>query len=368
MSQEKEWKPLELVKVSASYLASKAVPNPRLDCEILLSHALHLGSRINLYAAFDQTIDSHSLAEFRDMVRRRASREPVSRILGEREFMGLTLAVTPAVFSPRPETELLVEGVLAMTLPVASPLANTPPAETPEAREEVTADLDAILDAYAGEAGEEEEEEEGEGEGEGEPRFDLAPATARRPSRVGPRAAPAGPTPAPPAIAILDLGTGSGCIAVALADRHPTASLTAVDVSPEALSTARLNAAACHVAERISFHQGSWFAACPAGETYDVVVSNPPYLVRGDQEIWPEVSRFDPEIALYGGEDGLECFRAIIAGAAARLTAGGSLFLEIGAGQAPAVTEILVQNGFAPPEIQDDAAGHPRVLAARREN
>ncbi|MCC8165387.1 MAG: hypothetical protein LIQ31_04375, partial [Planctomycetes bacterium] len=114
---EKAWQPLELVKVSADYLATKDVPNPRLDAEVLLCNIMGLRRRVDLYAGFENKISGKELTAYRELIRRRAAREPVSHILGRREFMGIDFIVTPDVLSPRPETELLVEEALAILSP-----------------------------------------------------------------------------------------------------------------------------------------------------------------------------------------------------------------------------------------------------------
>lgn len=164
--------------------------------------------------------------------------------------------------------------------------------------------------------------------------------------------------------AILDVGTGSGAIAVALACELPTATVTAVDVSPEALAVAAKNAGGNGVAERLHFQQAD-LGALPAGP-YDLIVSNPPYIPEGELgDLMPEVRDFEPHLALNGGRDGFDCYRRLLPAAAAALKPGGWLLLEVGCGQAPAVQELLRENGFDACFAARDLAGIERVVGGR---
>ena len=167
----------------------------------------------------------------------------------------------------------------------------------------------------------------------------------------------------PPA-AILDIGTGSGCIAVTLAHEIPGARLTAIDRSSDALAVARRNAMAHAVADRIDFAGGDLYAAVAAGQVFDVIVSNPPYLAPGDV-VAPELA-FEPSSALLAGADGLAVIRRLIAGGREHLRAPGWLVMELGAGQDAIVAGLARAAGFADVAIEPDLAGIPRVLVARR--
>ena len=175
------WTSLKLIQWTAGHFEKKGIPNPRLDAELLLAHVLKC-QRVDLYTGFEKSISEKHLAEFKSLIERRARREPLQYIIGETEFWGLKIKVTPDVLIPRPETELLVE----------------------EALKHVGA------------------------------RF--------------PR--PGGETPP---LQILEIGTGSGCIAVALAKHLPGAKIVATDISKEALTVAQENAEAHGVADRIEF-------------------------------------------------------------------------------------------------------------------
>lgn len=160
---------------------------------------------------------------------------------------------------------------------------------------------------------------------------------------------------------IADLGTGSGIVAVSLALEVPGATVTAVDISPDALEVARGNAAA--LGARVDFRLGSWFAPL-AGERFDLIVSNPPYVADGDPHLAQNGLPYEPQVALtdgVAGGDGLACIRAIVAGAPAHLAAGGWLLFEHGYDQGDASRNLLASNGFKAAFTQPDLAGIDRV-------
>lgn len=166
---------------------------------------------------------------------------------------------------------------------------------------------------------------------------------------------------------ILDVGTGSGCVAISLASRLKTAKFVATDVSADALAIARRNAQRHQVADRIEFRQGADYAPV-AGEQFDAIVSNPPYIPTGEiPALAIDVRDHEPRAALDGGADGLDVIRRSITGAPAHLAPGGWLILEFGAGQGPAIRLLVSQNsGFAEPTIIEDGDRFPRVLAVQR--
>ena len=277
--------PLELVRLAAGYLAEKGVATPRLDAEVLLAHVLGV-PRIRLYTEFDKPLEPAEVAAYREAVRRRARREPVAYITGEREFWSLGLRVDRRVLIPRPETEVLVERCL-------------------------------------------------------------------------PRMGAAG--------VLLDLGTGSGAVALALLSERPGWRAVGVDASAGALEVARENARRLGLGERAEFLEGDLYEPV-AGRRFDLIVSNPPYVPSAELDrLEPEVCRYEPRRALDGGPDGLSVIRRIVAGAAEHLADGGLLALEIGAGQGPAVRALIEGAGLGRVEILPDHAGRDRVAAARRE-
>jgi release factor glutamine methyltransferase len=161
---------------------------------------------------------------------------------------------------------------------------------------------------------------------------------------------------------VLDLGTGSGCIAITLALEHPGADVTATDASPAALAVAQDNADQLG-ATRVRFRAGDWYSAVPADAAFDFIVSNPPYVARGDPHL--AALRFEPPSALTDGGDGLACLRAVIGGSASRLAEHGWLIVEHGYDQAEAVRALIRDQGWSP-ATNPDAGGHPRATVAQR--
>lgn len=170
----------------------------------------------------------------------------------------------------------------------------------------------------------------------------------------------------PRAVRILDVGTGTGAIALALAQHFPTAQVLAVDISPAALEVARENAVRHHLANRIDFAESDLLAAV-SGETFDIIVSNPPYVSLADaQTLAPEVRDHEPHLALFAGDDGLAVYRRLIPQAQAAVVPGGLLALEIGFGQSEAVRALFNEGLWKDIRILDDYAGIPRVVLATR--
>jgi release factor glutamine methyltransferase len=162
---------------------------------------------------------------------------------------------------------------------------------------------------------------------------------------------------------LLDMGTGSGAIAVAVARTRPDAAVTALDVSPDALAVAQANATANGA--RVRFLHSSWFDALDAGDIFDVIASNPPYIAAGDDHLAQGDLRFEPVGALTDHADGLSALRTIITGSPRHLVPGGWLLLEHGYDQAAAVRTLLLDAGFADVQSWQDLAGIERVSGAR---
>jgi release factor glutamine methyltransferase len=162
-------------------------------------------------------------------------------------------------------------------------------------------------------------------------------------------------------IRILDLGTGTGCLLLTLLHELPRATGLAIDRSPGALAVARANAEALGLAGRAEFRLGNW--AEGLSESFDLVVSNPPYISTPDMDrLVPEVARHEPHLALHGGWDGLDCYRAIAGGLAGILRPDGRLLLEIGADQGDSVPAVFAAAGFRCAARHNDLAGLPRCL------
>lgn len=169
---------------------------------------------------------------------------------------------------------------------------------------------------------------------------------------------------AEPFATVLDLGTGTGCIAVTLLAERPAAHGIATDLSPAALAVAAENAAALGAASRLELRLSDWFAAVP--ERVDLILSNPPYIAADEMDtLAPEVRLWEPHLALSPGGDGLDAYRAIARGAPAHLRPGGRLLLEIGAAQGRAVAGLVEAAGLARVSVLPDLDGRDRLVSAR---
>ena len=267
----------DLLVAGTEELAGAGVPSPRVDAEWLLAHALGV-SRTELYADGDEAPADRERV-FRELVARRAAREPLAYVLGEWGFRRLTLSVDPRVLIPRPETEVLVERCL-----------------------ELIADL------------------------------------------AGPR--------------VLDVGVGSGAIALAIADEHPGARVVATDSSSDALAVAAENAARTGLA--VELVAGELLAGLDG--PFDLVVANPPYVAPEDVDaLPPEVGEHEPRAALI--ESGAT--EAIAEQALSRLAASGSLAFEVADGKAGDVAALLRRLGYEEVTIGEDLAGRERVVDGR---
>lgn len=302
-----------LLRRAAGYLAEKGVPSPRLDAELLLAWTLGC-ERINLYVNFDRPLEPGEVGRYRELVGRRAKKVPVAFLRGFKEFFALPFTVTPAVLIPRPETELLVQELLAwlaaqgaeVTLPTGKRLGDS-----------------------------------GEQAGDG-----------------------------PRAFAVADVATGSGCIAVSVAKCAPAVRVVASDLSEQALEVARTNAARHEVADRIEFLAGDGPAPLVAAGwsgRLDAFATNPPYIPSATVgELGMDVA-YEPRMALDGGTDGLAFYRAWIPGAADLLRPGGLFVCEIGHDQGPAVSDLLAAAGrFEEIRVLQDHGGRDRVVRAIR--
>jgi release factor glutamine methyltransferase len=164
---------------------------------------------------------------------------------------------------------------------------------------------------------------------------------------------------------ILDVGTGSGAIALALAKERPRAQVTATDISASALQIARLNADELHIGDAVQFREGSLLEPV-RGERFDLIVSNPPYLARSAAgDLAPELAH-EPELALFGGDDGYAVLRPLVSGVAEALRPGGSVAIEADSGQVDVIAGWYAEAGLIEGEMLRDLAGRPRVVAARR--
>ncbi|MCY3020669.1 MAG: peptide chain release factor N(5)-glutamine methyltransferase [Planctomycetota bacterium] len=309
--QPRVWTSLDLIKWTTAYFQKKGIESPRLEAELLLADVLEC-PRIRLYVDFEKPVPPEKLARYRDHVKRRGEmREPVQYILGYTQFIDLRVKVTPAVLVPRPETE-----VLAL--------------------------------------------------------WAVDRAKERRLPAPGPEGSPAAAPPVgqEPAIRVVDLCTGSGCLALYIASKEPHARIVATDISAAALAVAEENARTLNVADRITFRRGDLFAALQPDEqgTFDLLVANPPYVdPKAAATLPPEVRDHEPHEALFTEGGGLSMVRRIIASAAEWLKPGGWLGVELGLGQAEDVRALAQKGGvYENIGIGEDGAKLPRFLMARK--
>jgi release factor glutamine methyltransferase len=168
---------------------------------------------------------------------------------------------------------------------------------------------------------------------------------------------------------VLDLGTGSGCLAITLAVKCPGARIHAVDLAEAALEVARENARHHAVLDRIGFHRSDAFAALPPGLRFDLIVANPPYIPRAEiATLMPEVRDHDPRLALDGGEDGLDFFRRLAVEAGSWLRPAGRMLLEFGDGQEPALRSVFAGHNWIVERVEADYSGQPRILVVTLAN
>ena len=165
---------------------------------------------------------------------------------------------------------------------------------------------------------------------------------------------------------VLDLGTGSGAIALSIANAAPLASVTATDQSTEALAIAKQNAHSLSLLNQVQFLQGSWYEALTEPSQFDVIVSNPPYIAHQDPHLTQGDLRFEPVSALTDYANGLSCLESIIAGTGEYLKSGGLIAVEHGFNQSEAVMELMKGAGLIDVQVHLDLAGHCRVASGRK--
>ena len=286
----KIWRVVELLDWTSGYFEQHSIPTPRLDAEVLLGHLLNK-SRLQLYLDFDMPVFQEHLTLFRELIQRRIERTPVSYLTNRKEFLSLDFYVDERVLIPRPETEQLVETILATKT------------DTPQR--------------------------------------------------------------------VLELGTGSGVIATSLAVHQSAWDIVATDISEPALAVAQQNAETHACAAQITFMSGDLFEPIklienPEERQFDWIVCNPPYIKRVERDrLSPDVRDYEPEIALFAGDDGLTVIRRLIAEAPEYLAPNGKLLFEIGDTQADSVRALIdAEPAYAPYEFLKDYAEKDRLVLA----
>ncbi len=275
--------PRETFQILRTVLSAINPDAPEVEARVLILHAAG-APQSSIHLLDSQALDGEVWERLNAWTVRRLTYEPIAYILGEREFWGLTFAVSPSVLIPRQDSEAVVEAALK----------------------------------HLGASG---------------------------PSRI------------------LDLGTGSGCLLLALLSEWPKATGLGVDCSDDALEVAALNAQRLGLLDRAAFVRGDWGEGA-AGE-FDLVVSNPPYIPDEDIDgLMPDVRDFEPHLALRGGLDGLVAYRRIVATLSQRVVDGSHLIFEVGYNQAELVSNLLIASGLTVLGTNLDSAGHPRAVIA----
>ena len=272
-----------------THLTADNVPSPRLNAELLLMFTLAC-DRAYLFAHPERNLTDDEQTRYQEALAERARGVPAQYITGHQEFWGMDLIVTPAVLIPRPETEHLVETLLALA--------------------------------------------------------------ADKKSSPGKN------------LRIVDVGTGSGCIALALAKEFPQAEIRAIEVSESALEIARANAARHGLERRVTFHQADLLAGFDLRD-FDFVVSNPPYVGESEEDqVQLEVRKFEPRSAVFAGHEGTEVLARLIPQAESVLRTGGWLVLEVSGTIAGTVQKLL--NGWDEVRAIPDLQSIPRIVQARK--
>ena len=281
-------------------LAADNVPSPRLNAELLLMFTLSC-DRAYLFAHPERSLSIEEESSYEAALAERVRGVPAQYITGHQEFWGMDLIVTPAVLIPRPETEHLIEIVLEI--------------QTSGVRPQI--------------------------------------ADQTYPEVRGPRSKPR----------IVDVGTGSGCIALALAKELPHAEIHATDISRDALEVARANAARHQLQRRIHFHQADLLEGVK--REFDFVASNPPYVGDSEEDqVQLEVRKFEPRNAVFAGPKGTEVIARLIPQAGKLLRPGGWLIMEISGTIAEEVRKLL--EGWQEVQIKPDLQSIPRIVQSRK--
>jgi release factor glutamine methyltransferase len=268
-------------------LSASLIPSYRLDARLLLEYATGLSREI-IAGYPEREITAAEWEAYTALIARRAAREPLSHITGQREFWGLPFDVTADTLDPRPDSETLIEAAL-----------------------QYFPDKNAKL-------------------------------------------------------RILDLGTGSGCLLLSLLSEYQQARGTGIDISPAALEVAKRNSIALKLEERTDFILQSWGKGLSG--SYDLIITNPPYIENTViKTLEPEVASYEPHLALSGGEDGLDCYRALAPDIAALLTPGGVSIIEFGQGQEHDVTIIMAAHQLRAVSYGYDLGGITRCVTVTPE-
>ena len=386
-ANDQTWTVKAILDWCEGYLANKGDASPRHAAQYLLGEAMGL-SRIELYTNFDKPLTDEERSTMRTWVARRGAGEPLQLICGTAPFRHMVLEVAPGVLIPRPETEVLVSEVLAL-FPAPKQIS----AHAFEDLSAVSGQVESVEDSASeipvveiGSISEETLSEVSAGGivsvSERPETFALKDAAQGSQSKIDAvgqddemiaagTASEMKPDPKSESIHVIDLCTGSGCIACALATEHPNMEVLALDIAPEALALAQRNVKAQGVADRVSVRESDLLAAATVDpenkESFDAIVSNPPYIPsRVVDTLDAEVNDYEPRLALDGGVDGLDLFRRFIGDAHELLKPNGVLAVELFEESLDQARTIALNNGFSEARIVQDLTNRPRILVVTK--
>lgn len=386
-ANDQTWTVKAILDWCEGYLANKGDASPRHAAQYLLGEAMGL-SRIELYTNFDKPLTDEERSTMREWVARRGAGEPLQLICGTAPFRHMVLEVAPGVLIPRPETEVLVSEVLAL-FPAPKQIS----AHAFEDLSAVSAQGEGVEDSASEipvvEIGSINEEVSSEvlaggidGASERPEAFALKDGAQSSQSQID-SVEQVGETIAagtvsetesdlkPGLIRVIDLCTGSGCIACALVTEHPNMEVLALDIAPEALALAQRNVEAQGVADRVAVRESDLLSTVVADSdnkgSFDVIVSNPPYIPSQVVDtLAAEVNDYEPRLALDGGADGLELFRRFIGDACELLKPSGVLAVELFEESLEEARNIALDHGFSEARIVQDLTNRPRILVATK--
>lgn len=386
-ANDQTWTVKAILDWCEGYLANKGDASPRHAAQYLLGEAMGL-SRIELYTNFDKPLTDEERSTMRTWVARRGAGEPLQLICGTAPFRHMVLEVAPGVLIPRPETEVLVSEVLALF-----PAPKQMSAYAFEDLSAVSGQVESVEDSASeipvveiGSISEETLSEVSAGGivsvSERPETFALKDAAQGSQSKIDAvgqddemiaagTASEMKPDPKSESIHVIDLCTGSGCIACALATEHPNMEVLALDIAPEALALAQRNVKAQGVADRVSVRESDLLAAATVDPenkgSFDAIVSNPPYIPsRMVDTLDAEVNDYEPRLALDGGADGLDLFRRFIGDAHELLKPNGVLAVELFEESLDQARTIALNSGFSEARIVQDLTNRPRILIATK--
>ncbi len=321
------WTIFKILNWTESYFKSFKIDSPRLASEILLCHCLKV-KRLDLYLQYDRPLNKKELAAYKNMISRRAEREPVAYITGNKGFWESEFSVSSDVLIPRPDTEVLVEACLDILNNGHGAAQDSGPVPIKK--------LNILMN-------------------------NEKSSLVRKISHVK-------SDNKKKRLEILELGTGSGAVIISLAKIFPANLYFALDISPAAAKSAACNALKILRDTRIFVLAGSWFSALKKQHRFDLIISNPPYIPSKEiNSLQPEIRHYEPRIALDGGNDGLKSIREIIDNAWEFLNPNGVLILETGCDQKKEVEKIADNCAlYDPVKYIKDYSDHDRVAVLRR--